>query len=311
MTDGWIELLDSLTVPSPLRKVNYSSLNGNSVSFYIKREDLIHPYISGNKWRKLKYNLLEVIKTGQSIVSFGGAFSNHIFALAAASKHLSIPTVLYIRGEITDLNNPTLDYCRHAGVKLIPLSREDYRKKNDPIFLTKLLANTNNYCIIPEGGSNAKAYDGLKELATEINDYPLSFDYVTVSAGTGMTAACMGDYIDGQVVVYPALKGTFVKQEIESYQTKNKEFTIRGEYHFGGYGKSNKELTDFINHFYSQTGISLDPIYTGKMLYGVIRDIETRYYTEEAKILVVHTGGLQGIDAYNYRWKGKYGYLDQ
>ena len=273
----------------------------NAISLYIKREDLIHPFVSGNKFRKLKYNLLQAkAENHDTLLTFGGAFSNHIAAVAYAGQEQGFKTIGIIRGdELRDKisENPTLTFAQNCGMQFEFVTREQYRLKNDILFLEKLKENFSRFYHIPEGGTNALAIKGCQEILTEGD---VDFDFVCCSIGTGGTISGIINTIlpHQKVLGFPSLKGDFLKDEIRSF-VKSQNWDLITDYHFGGYGKINNELVQFINDFYLQTQIPLDPIYTGKMVFGVIDLIKKNYFPNNSKILLIHTGGIQGIKGMN------------
>jgi 1-aminocyclopropane-1-carboxylate deaminase len=280
----------------------------NSISITIKREDLIHPFVSGNKFRKLKYNLLQA-KTEQyeTLLTFGGAFSNHIAAVAFAGKEKGFKTIGIIRGEELGekiAENPTLLFAQDCGMQLQFISREDYRLKSETSFLKHLEQQFGVFYLIPEGGTNALAIKGCEEIITPED---AEFDYICCSVGTGGTiSGIINSVLPHQKALgFPALKGDFLKEEIRDF-VKNQNWALITEYHFGGYGKVNAVLIDFINQFYAQNKIPLDPIYTGKMVFGVIDLIQKNYFPANSKILLIHTGGIQGIQGMNIKLRNKH-----
>ena len=261
---------------------------------FIKRDDLLHPTIMGNKWRKLKYNLIEAKNQGfSSLLTFGGAFSNHIYAVASAGAEFGFETIGIIRGdELNENSNPTLKYAFSKGMKLIFVSRTDFQNKE------KLaLELGKNSFILPEGGTNELAIKGVKELMYEI-DNQIKPNYVCVSIGTAGTFAGLlnGSRIDCKIVGFPALKGiTTVNQLISPDFFENKtNYEIMLDYHFGGYGKYNNELLNFIQTFENEHHIPLEQVYNAKMFFGVLDLISKDYFPKNSKIVMVHTGGLQG-----------------
>lgn len=279
----------------------------NSISVYIKREDLIHPYISGNKFRKTKYNLLQAKAENQeTLLTFGGAFSNHIAAVAFAGKEHGFKTIGIIRGdELGDKisENPTLQFAQDCGMQLEFVSRKDYRLKNEIDFIEKLKQKFGAFYLLPEGGTNELAVKGCEEILTKDD---AKFDYICTSVGTGGTISGIINSIlpHQKVLGFPALKGDFLKNEIRNF-VKNENWELITDYHFGGYGKVNPELITFINQFYKENQIPLDPIYTGKMVFGVIDLIRKNYFPKNSKILMIHTGGIQGIEGMNLKLKNK------
>lgn len=279
----------------------------NSISVQIKREDLIHPFVSGNKFRKLKYNLLQAKEENQeTLLTFGGAFSNHIAAVAFAGKEKGFKTIGIIRGDELGskiAENPTLSFAQNCGMQLEFISREEYRLKSESSFLENLKAKFGSFYHIPEGGTNALAIKGCQEILTEDD---AEFDYICCSIGTGGTiSGIINSVLPHQKVLgFPALKGDFLKEEIHNF-TQNENWELITEYHFGGYGKVNEALIGFINQFYIENQIPLDPIYTGKMVFGVIDLIKKNYFPAKSKILLIHTGGIQGIQGMNIKLKSK------
>lgn len=275
----------------------------NGISLHIKREDLIHPFVSGNKFRKLKYNLLQAKAQNQeTLLTFGGAFSNHIAAVAFAGKEQGFKTIGVIRGdELRDkiLDNPTLKFSENCGMQFEFVSREEYRLKSENHFLEKLKMKFGDFYLIPEGGTNELAIKGCEEILTE-ND--AIFDYICCAIGTGGTISGIINSIlpHQKVLGFPSLKGDFLKEEICNF-VQNHSWELITDYHFGGYGKVNEDLIRFINQFYADYQIPLDPIYTGKMVFGVIDLIQKNYFPDKSKILLIHTGGIQGIHGMNLK----------
>lgn len=290
-------------IPIQEVKLDFTS----DVRLFIKREDLLHPFVSGNKFRKLKCNLAEANKEKQdTLLTFGGAFSNHIAAVAAAGKLHEFKTIGIIRGE--ELvhkvdSNPTLRFAVENGMQLKFITRENYRKKTSETFLTQLTEEFGRFYSIPEGGTNDLAVKGCAEIITENEE---DFDTICCAVGTGGTISgiCNGAYAHQQILGFPALKGDFLQKEISQFTSKD-NWTLMNAYHFGGYGKVSEELVAFINQFKQQTGIPLDPIYTGKMLYGIIDLIKKGHFAKQNRILAIHTGGLQGIEGMNQKLQRK------
>ncbi len=278
-------------------------LPDTNCNLFIKREDLIHPFVSGNKFRKLKYNLLQAKEEKHhSLLTFGGAYSNHIAAVAAAGKEYGFKTIGVIRGEelnIEDEINPTLKFAKDCGMQLDFISREAYRKKTEPIFLDELKLKWGDFYLIPEGGTNDLAIKGCEEILSEEDS---CFDFICCPVGTGGTISGLINSAKShqKILGFPALKGYFLKEEICKFVT-NQNWELLSKYHFGGYAKTTPGLIDFMNTFFKQTGILLDPIYTGKMVFGVIDLIKKNYFPKDANVLMIHTGGLQGIDGMNMK----------
>lgn len=279
----------------------------NGISLVMKREDLIHPFVSGNKFRKLKYNLLQAKTENQStLLTFGGAYSNHIAAVAYAGRENGFQTIGIIRGdELADkiASNPTLKFTQECGMQFEFVSREDYRLKTEAAFLEQLENKFGSFYLIPEGGTNALAIKGCEEILTQEDGI---FDYVACAIGTGGTiSGIINSALPHQKILgFPALKGDFLQDEIRNF-VQNDNWELILDYHFGGYGKVNTVLVDFINRFLEKTKIPLDPVYTGKMVFGIVDLIEKNYFPENATILLIHTGGLQGIQGMNLKLKNK------
>ena len=275
----------------------------NDISLTIKREDLIHPFISGNKFRKLKYNLVQAkAENKETVLTFGGAFSNHIAAVAFAGKEYGFKTIGVIRGEeLFDKieENPTLKFAQENGMQFEFVSREDYRLKNEISFLENLKQQFGDFYLVPEGGTNELAVKGCEEILTAEDAV---FNYVCCAVGTGGTISGLinSAYPNQKILGFPALKGDFLKDEIRIFVKKD-NWDLISDYHFGGYGKINLELIEFINAFFDENKVPLDPIYTGKMVFGVIDLIHKNYFPAHSKILLIHTGGLQGIDGMNLK----------
>jgi 1-aminocyclopropane-1-carboxylate deaminase len=281
-------------------------LEEKKVELFIKREDLIHPFVSGNKFRKLKYNLHEAKKLKKkSLLTFGGAFSNHILATAVAGKIAGFKTFGIIRGEELGKNiaetlkeNDTLREAHEHGMKFHFVTREIYRQKSSFGFIEKMKNKWGDFYLIPEGGTNFLAVDGCQEILTKED---AKFDYICSAVGTGGTISGLIKSLKKhqKVIGFPALKGNFLSEEIKKYIFKKHNWSLKKDYHFGGYAKFDDELINFINYFKEETGVLLDPVYTGKMLFGILDLIKKDTFEEGTKILAIHTGGLQGIRGFN------------
>lgn len=273
----------------------------------IKREDQIHPIISGNKYRKLKYNLAEAKTRGfKTLLTFGGAFSNHIAAVAELGKTNGFRTIGVIRGEeLVDkiVENPTLKIARQAGMIFKFVTRKAYRNKSNEQVIDGLIAEFGDFYRIPEGGTNALAIKGCEEILTEEDK---DFDFICCSVGTGGTLSGLINCSkpSQQILGFSALKGDFLKGDIGKFVEK-KNWQLITDYHFGGYAKINEGLISFINEFKSNYQIPLDPIYTGKMMFGIFDLMEKGFFPKGSKILAIHTGGLQGIEGMNIKLKAK------
>ena len=281
-------------------------LNFNpQIELYIKREDQIHPFVSGNKFRKLKYNIAFAETNNYNcLLTFGGAFSNHIAAVAAAGQECGFKTIGVIRGEeLIDKteSNPTLSFAKSCGMQFKFLTREQFRKKTDLAFIENLKTQFGDFYLIPEGGTNDLAIKGCEDILTSSD---ASFDYICCAVGTGGTISGLINTAKPhqKVLGFSSLKGDFLSKDISKF-VSNKNWDIITDYHFGGYGKIKPELISFINSFKKNTQIPLDPIYTGKMMFGIYDLIDKGYFKPNSKILAIHTGGLQGIDGMNAKLK--------
>lgn len=296
-------------LPSPVQEVTLPILREKGIHLLVKRDDLIHPEVSGNKYRKLKYNLLEALRLNASpLITFGGAFSNHLYATAAACHLLNLPAVGFVRGE-DDPNNPTLRFCREKGMELHFLSRQSYRLKQLAPEVEAFLRQHPSHFLIPEGGTNRLALLGVKEvwdeLAGQLSHLP---DVVVLSAGTGGTAAGLlaSTLDDVKLLVIPALKSHHFSDEIRNLAgiTEGEgRFDIFGEYSFGGYGKWDHSLLEFMDEFTRSTAIPLDPIYTAKAMYGLLNLVRQDHFAPGTTLLFLHTGGLQGMNGIQYMEK--------
>jgi 1-aminocyclopropane-1-carboxylate deaminase/D-cysteine desulfhydrase-like pyridoxal-dependent ACC family enzyme len=298
-----------LLIPAhiPIQKVHFPLLEEKHVNLSIKRLDLIHPLVSGNKFFKLKYNLLEAKSRGYSkLLTFGGTYSNHIYATAAAAEIVGIPSIGVIRGEEKLPLNPTLAFAKEKGMELHYLNRTQYRVKESAAIQSELIKKFGSFFLLPEGGTNEMAIKGTAEI---LRKEDAEFDHITVPIGTGGTFAGLAKTIlDKQKLIgFSSLKGDFIHREIGNLlQTQDipstENLCIIDQYHFGGYAKHNDNLIDFIMDFYKKTLLPLDVVYTGKMMYGLMDMIKNDYFTKEANILALHTGGLQGNIGFNKKF---------
>lgn len=308
MNTDFTQLAD-FQLPSPLVLLDDPRLDAAGIQVWVKRDDLLHVEVSGNKWRKLKYNLLQARQLGKSgILTFGGTFSNHIYAAAAVGKWFKLPTIGIIRGDRIDPLNTTLTFAESCGMQLHFVSRTRYRNKQD---LTRELASEYpNHYLLPEGGTNAYALPGCAELAAEVNDQlpKQGADYWCLSCGTGGTMAGLLTGLKGQsqVLGFSALKGDFHQKEIKTLLETNEypiynNWQINTAYHFGGYARYQPALLNFIHDFSSRHSIPLEPIYTGKLFYGIFDLVAKQYFPRGSTIVALHTGGLQGIAGFVQR----------
>jgi len=295
-----------LSLPISNQLIILPSLLNKNIQLTVKRLDQVHADISGNKWFKLKYNIKEAKNQGyKQLLTFGGAYSNHIYATAAAAKLSGLQSIGVIRGEENLPLNDTLAASQAYGMKFYYLSRSEYKEKKSLMVLEQLKAKFGEFYLIPEGGTNSLAINGTMEILDQ-RDYEA--DIICSSIGTGGTLAGLLATAKAtqQVWGFSALKGDFIHQEIENLLLENQisplcKYKVTSDFHFGGYAKYTQELVDFIQDFKSITDIALDPIYTGKMMYGILDLIQKGDIPEGSKILAIHTGGLQGIRGFNKR----------
>ena len=262
----------------------------------LKRLDLIHPHISGNKFYKLKYNLQHAKQLGQdTLITFGGAFSNHIAATAYAAHYFGFQSIGIIRGEeLADQPlNHTLSTASQFGMQLEFINRQDYRNKEQPDFLAELQSRFPNAYIIPEGGTNSLAIQGCKEILSEQDRQ--NYDVICCAVGTGgtITGLIESSHFNQNILGFSALKGDFLTHDV-AHLTAKKNWKIIDEYCCGGYAKTSAQLIEFIQFFEKQYQIPLEPIYTGKMLFGIFDLIGKAYFPPHTRILAIHSGGLQG-----------------
>jgi len=289
------------------QKINYPLWEKRGIEVWIKRLDQVHPLASGNKFFKLKYNLEKAISENHdTILTFGGAYSNHIYATAAASKSLGLHSIGIIRGEETLPLNPTLASAKDNGMTIHYIAREAYRKKTEPEFILSLKEKFGTFYAIPEGGSNAEAIKGTYEILEEKDS---EFTHITCSIGSGGTFAGLASAMEGHQTLlgFSSLKGDFIHEEIKGLIKRHQvipkgKYEVLDQFHFGGYGKVNADLIAFVQWFYKIFGIVLEPVYTGKMMYGLFELIKNETIQNASKILIIHTGGLQGLDGFNHRF---------
>ena len=282
-----------LLINSPVEQILDPLFSEKRVEVFVKRDDMIHPFISGNKWRKLKYILSNAESLNKKhLVTFGGAFSNHLLATACAAAKFGLKSTGIVRGE--EVQNEVLMLCKLFGMMLIFTDRLSYRDKPS-LYKTHFKDDPNAY-FIDEGGAGELGVKGCAELVDEL---PENYDHIFCAAGTGTTAAGIiksiaGREVTSQVHVIPVLKaGSFLETEIEKYTSHT--FELHLNYSFGGYAKTTPELLTFIQNFCKSTGILIEPVYTGKMFFAMYDLIKKDSFCPGSKILAIHTGGLTGI----------------
>ena len=289
---------------TPLQSIKEPLLEQKGIELWLKRDDLTDPAIQGNKWRKLKYNLINAKHEGHdTLLTFGGGYSNHIYAVAAAGKHFGFNTTGIIRGDPADAPTPTLLFAAQQGMKLLYMDRSQYKLKEDPESIESLHVQLGDFYLLPEGGTNLLAVQGCVELVNEID---IDYDYVTLPCGTGGTLAGIVAGLNGkrQALGFSALKGTDtltpkVAELVSSFcEMTYNNWHINFDYHCGGYAKVNPALIAFIKDFKLRHLVQLEPVYTAKMLYGIYDLIQKDYFPIGTRIVAIHTGGLQGLSGY-------------
>ncbi len=284
---------------APLEQIFAPELTCRQVELWVKRDDLLHPIISGNKWRKLKYILNQALfLQADCLVSMGGVYSNHLHALAFAGKQLGLKTIGLLRGEPPFQLNPTLQDLQAWGMELRFVTRKDYRllrnyKQHDSLPGLEL-----GQYWLPEGGAVDLACQGVAESIAEIS---IDFDSLVAACGTGTTLAGLITHAleSSRILGIAALKGAdFLTQDVQQLLNAkgvvSENWEIALDYHFGGFAKTTPVLLEFIQAFQNRHGIPLEPVYTGKTLFAVFDLLRRGYFKSGQRIIVLHTGGLQG-----------------
>lgn len=293
---SWDALASSVRLPSPVEHLNDDRLRARGVEVWLKRDDLIHPDVSGNKWRKLKYNLREMIEQGYStLLTFGGAYSNHIRAAAAAGHACGISTIGMIRGEEHLPLNASLSYAVSHGMRIAYLDRADYRKKSDPDVIARLRREYGSFYLLPEGGTNELAVRGCSEIMVEVEP---GFDVICCPCGTGGTLAGIAGALSPEqyAIGFSALKGAaFLENEVAELQRLtfgacSGNWRIEHGYHFGGFARKNHDLEAFIAEFQLLHGVRLEWVYVAKMMYGLYALIDQGGLARGSRVLAVITG---------------------
>ena len=302
--------LQTLISPSPLEVIKHPLLTAKKLTLSVKRDDLLHTHISGNKWRKLKYNLIEAKALGiNHLVSFGGAYSNHIHALAAAGHYLGFKTTAIIRGEAHYANNPTLLQAQKWGMKLHFVTRKEYKLRNNINYLQELQLRFSDALILPEGGTNQLALSGVEELCNELKvQCNKEINHVLTATGSaGTLAGLIAGFSDEKKTNTVKITGIAVLKEadylneiiaslLQSVNIKSQcPWSLQTQFHGGGYAKIAPSLIEFCQHFENTTQIPIEPIYTGKMFYALFELIKQDYFSPGDNIIALHTGGLQGL----------------
>lgn len=288
---------------TPVVEINHPLLDLRGIHLLVKREDLNHKLVSGNKWWKLKYNVIEARRQQKNtLLTFGGAYSNHIYATAATAAILRFASIGIIRGEKTLPVNSTLDFAIRQNMTLHYLSREVYRRKSETEVIESLKSKFGDFYLIPEGGTNSLAVEGTAEFGRQL--LRTQFDYALLAVGTGGTMAGLIRGFEGQrhIIGVPVLKGGAylvdeikgLSQEGNGQDNNNNNWNLWTEYHHGGYAKTTPHLLSFMREMQHTFRIPLDHVYTGKLLYAIFQEIENGAFPKGTSLLAVHTGGLQG-----------------
>ncbi len=283
----------SLRLPSPVAELHDDRLRPHGVRLLLKRDDLIHPDVPGNKWRKLKFNLVEAREQGyRTLLTFGGAYSNHLRATAAAGRHFGFDTIGVVRGEEHLPLNESLAFAAGMGMRLTYLDRTTYRRKTDADVLSRIANQFGPCYVLPEGGSNALAARGCAELVDEIAE---DFDTICSASGTGCTLAGIAARLQqGQRAIgFSVLKGgSFLSDEVrrfqrEAFQAETHNWSLETEFHFGGYAKRKPELDSFMSDFEDRHGVVLDWVYEAKMMYGIFARVASGAFPPGSTVMAV------------------------
>lgn len=287
---------DRLATIDPLHKFWYKKKVAN---IDMLRLDKLHPVVSGNKWFKLRLNLIYAVDHGyKTILTFGGGHSNHLIAAAFAARAYRLHAIAIVRGKY-DVLTPTLEACVAEGMQLIFVTQDDYKNKENDDWIRLLTADFDRTLIIPEGGANERGQTG----AGLINRYiKKNYSHILLSVGSGTTLIGLRNklFTDQHVMGFAPMKGgVYLKDYIGEHLTpeQNKNWTLTDEWHMGGFGKCSGELIDFMNAFYDENKIPLDMVYTGKMMFGLQKMLEDNQFNSADNLLCIHTGGLQGNES--------------
>ncbi|WP_407428253.1 1-aminocyclopropane-1-carboxylate deaminase/D-cysteine desulfhydrase [Arcticibacter sp.] len=287
--------MNEFQIYSPEEQLHDPLFAEKGIRVFLKRDDMIHPFISGNKWRKLKLNIRDAKANNRDhLVTFGGVWSNHLLATACAAAKYGLKSTAFVRGE--DVNSDVIVLCRVFGMQLIFTDRSAYRDKKG--LYEKKFSHDPSTVFIDEGGAGHLAMQGCAEIILELGQY---YDHLFCAAGTGTTfAGLVKGVTDANLSTtchcIPALKGAdFLKEDINAYFDVPPSYSFHDAYSFGGYAKTTPELLRFIRDFTSTTGILLDPVYTGKMMFALYALIREDHFPKDSTILAIHTGGLFGL----------------
>jgi len=293
----------NIKLPSPVTQVTHPLLSEKRIQLFIKRDELIHPIIQGNKWRKLKYNLIAAeTQHKNTLLSFGGAYSNHLHALAAVGRQYQLNTIGVVRGEAPKQLNPCLQDLLDWGMQLKFVTRKRYKQKNSIDFIDSLKQEFGDFYLIPEGGNNSAGKQGCAEI---LNELETIYDVICCEVGSGtMFSALIENNIhpETQFLGFAVMKNKQLDDDIENSikrschrQQPPTIWQIKHDYHFGGFAKTTVELNAFIRQFKQNHNVQLEPVYSGKLFWGLFDLIEHNYFKPGSKILAIHGGGLQGL----------------
>ncbi|RWY51112.1 1-aminocyclopropane-1-carboxylate deaminase/D-cysteine desulfhydrase [Mucilaginibacter gilvus] len=284
-----------LDIYSPIQQIHDELFAAKGIEVFIKRDDMIHPLISGNKWRKLKYILQKARDEAKTqLVTFGGAYSNHLLATAAVAAKFGFNSTGFVRGE--EVQNDTLFMCRLHGMQIIFTDRDSYRDK--PALFTQYFGGDINAFFIDEGGASTEAAKGCSELIGELTE---PYQHIFCACGTGTTAAglingIVQHHLNTRFNAISVFKnGGFIKVEIDKYLSSPVDYDLHLHYHFCGYAKTTPDLIGFIKQFVGKTGILIEPVYTAKMMYAIYDLAAKDHFQPGSRILAIHTGGLLGL----------------
>jgi 1-aminocyclopropane-1-carboxylate deaminase/D-cysteine desulfhydrase-like pyridoxal-dependent ACC family enzyme len=294
MADSTVNL-DDITIDS----LNLPQFRENNLHVQVLRLDKIHPEISGNKWFKLKYYLEEGrLGKKKTLISFGGPYSNHLVALACAAHAQGFSSVGFIRGEQPAILSPALFTARKYGMDLQFLSRDAYQDKGEPAFLSSLQFKFPEAIIIPEGGAGAPGVRGAEEILSLLDTRTYSHICCAVGTGTTLAGLVNASLPHQQITGISVLKGTRDLEPLDRSLIRDREKLNRvhiiHDHHFGGYARKTDQLLDFMNELYEESGIPTDFVYTGKLVYAVSDLARTNYFPKDSRVLIIHSGGLQG-----------------
>ncbi len=291
-----MKVLDVMHLQIEINEIYDDTWNNKNITVSLLRLDKIHPVISGNKIFKLYYFLRKAIFLNKKILTFGGAYSNHLAATAAACKQLRLDCTGIVRGDKPAKLSHTLLFCQQQGMQLKFISRSEYAKR-ETNYLQSHQQNAEEYIIIPEGGYAPEGVAGAAIISQYLKDK--NFTHVCCSVGTATTLAGLVSATDlnVEVIGFIALKNLSDVENRMQFLLQNKtenNYNLKSDYHFGGYAKKNDQLIFFMNRFYKKHSIPLDFVYTGKMMFGVNDLLQKNYFPSGSNVVCIHTGGLQG-----------------